>query len=172
VTYDATASDLVDSTPSVTCTPPSGSVFAPGVTTVTCTARDAAGNVSAARTFTVSVLYAWSNLRQPINTDDSSIFKLGSTVPVKFQLTGASSGISTLPAKLYYAKISNGTPGTFLEAASTAAADSGNTFRYDAGGSQYIFNLSTKGWSEGLYQLRVDLAGDGVPHTVNITVRK
>jgi hypothetical protein len=34
-----------------------------------------------------------------------------------------------------------------------------------------MFNLSTKGFSEGTYQLRVDL-GDGVAHTVNITSRK
>jgi hypothetical protein len=172
VSYTATTSDLVDGAPTVTCTPASGSTFAPGVTTVTCTATDAAGNISAAQTFKVTVTCAWSNLLQPINTDNSSIFKLGSTVPVKFQLSGASTGITNLTARLYYAKISNSTPGAYLEATSTAAADSGNTFRYDATAGQYIFNLSTKNWSEGLYQLRVDLGGDGVPHTVNITIKK
>jgi len=171
VTWTATATDSVDSTPAVTCTPTSGSTFAPGVTPVTCTATDAAGNTSAAQTFKVTVSFAWSNLLQPINTDGSSIFKLGSTIPVKFQLSGASAGITNLPAKLFYAKISNSTPGTFTEATSTAAADSGNTFRYDTTAGQYIFNLSTKTWSEGLYQLRVDL-GDGVSHTVNITIKK
>src|SRR5439155_3111878 len=125
--------------PSVTCTPASGSTFGPGVTTVTCTATDAAGNVSAARTFAVSVAYSWSNLLQPINTDNSSVFKLGSTVPVKFRLTGDSSGIANLGAKLYYAKSSNATPGTYLEAVSTAAADSRTTVRYDAGASPSLF---------------------------------
>jgi hypothetical protein len=171
-TYIATAADLVDSAPKVTCTPGSGSTFAPGVTTVTCTATDATGNSSAAQTFKVNVAYAWSNLLQPINTDNSSVFKLGSTVPVKFQLNGGSAGTTNLPARLYYARISNSTPGTYLEATSTSAADSGNTFRYDAAAGQYIFNLSTKNWSEGLYQLSVDLGGDGIPHTVKITIKK
>jgi hypothetical protein len=119
----------------------------------------------------VSVTVPWSNVLQPINVDNSSLFKIGSTVPVKFSLTGSAAAITNLQAKLYYAKYSNATPGTDLEAASTSAADSGNTFRYDTTGKQYIFNLSTKGWSEGMYQLRIDL-GDGVAHTVNITSRK
>ncbi|MCW2778608.1 MAG: Hyalin [Frankiales bacterium] len=43
ITYPATAVDNVDGTLTPTCTPPSGSTFAPGATTVTCTAKDAAG---------------------------------------------------------------------------------------------------------------------------------
>ena len=41
-----TATDAVDSTPSVTCSPASGSVFPLGSTTVTCMASDDAGNSS------------------------------------------------------------------------------------------------------------------------------
>ena len=45
VTYGAaTATDLVDGSVDVTCTPASGSTFPLGTTTVTCTAKDAAGN--------------------------------------------------------------------------------------------------------------------------------
>ena len=45
VTYTApTASDLVDGTVSVSCTPASGSTFPVGTTTVTCSATDAHGN--------------------------------------------------------------------------------------------------------------------------------
>ena len=55
VTYPTpTANDLVDGARPVVCAPPSGSTFALGVTTVTCTATDGAGNVSAV-TFTVTV---------------------------------------------------------------------------------------------------------------------
>ena len=55
VTYTApTATDDVDPNPIVTCTPASGTVFALGTTTVTCTAKDASGNTSSA-TFTVTV---------------------------------------------------------------------------------------------------------------------
>ena len=49
------ASDAVDPSPTVTCTPASGATFPLGNTTVSCTAKDAAGNESAAKTFVVKV---------------------------------------------------------------------------------------------------------------------
>lgn len=52
VTYSpatATVTDIVDSTPSVACQPPSGTFFAVGTTaTITCTATDDTGNVATA----------------------------------------------------------------------------------------------------------------------------
>lgn len=48
------ATDNVDPTVPVTCTPPSGSIFPVGTTVVTCTATDASGNVSTT-TFNVVV---------------------------------------------------------------------------------------------------------------------
>ncbi|MDX2678039.1 HYR domain-containing protein [Streptomyces sp. NY05-11A] len=54
IEYTATATDLVDGPVAVTCTPPSGSTFPVGKTTVTCTATDAAGNTGTdAAVFTV-----------------------------------------------------------------------------------------------------------------------
>jgi len=56
VTYpSAMATDLVDPNPAVSSTPPSGSTFPLGTTTVTVTATDHAGNATSA-TFTVTVL--------------------------------------------------------------------------------------------------------------------
>jgi hypothetical protein len=49
------ASDTVDDAPAIDCTPASGSVFAVGVTTVSCAATDAHGNASAPATLTVTV---------------------------------------------------------------------------------------------------------------------
>ena len=46
VTYDATATDAIDPAAVVACTPASGTRFALGTTTVTCTATDAAGNAT------------------------------------------------------------------------------------------------------------------------------
>jgi hypothetical protein len=54
VTFAASATDIVDGTDPVTCSPPSGSTFAIGTTTVMCTASDAAGNASSA-SFAVTV---------------------------------------------------------------------------------------------------------------------
>ena len=55
VTFTATAIDNVDGPVPVVCTPPSGSVFPLGVTTVHCSASDAAGNV-AMGTFKIGVV--------------------------------------------------------------------------------------------------------------------
>jgi hypothetical protein len=46
VTYDTPATDAIDASPKVDCLPASGSRFALGTTTVTCTAKDAAGNAT------------------------------------------------------------------------------------------------------------------------------
>lgn len=54
VTYTATATDLVDGSVAVGCTPASGSTFPAGTTTVHCSASDSRGNGSAG-SFTVTV---------------------------------------------------------------------------------------------------------------------
>jgi Tol biopolymer transport system component len=61
VTYEVTATDAVDPNPTVTCSPPSGSVFAIGETAVTCTATDASGN-TARGSFSVRVQGAGEQL--------------------------------------------------------------------------------------------------------------
>jgi HYR domain len=170
VTYPApTATDAVDGAVTPVCNHASGETFPLGTTTVTCTATDAAGN-PASGSFTVTVTYAWSGIRQPVNADGSSVFKLGSTVPVKFALTGISGPITNATATLTYRKITSGIEGTVIEAVSTAKATSGNLFRYDTASKQYIFNWSTKGLTKGTYQLTINL-GDGVTHTVLLSLK-
>jgi len=169
VTYSVSATDRCDGAVAPSCVPASGSTFAPGVTSVTCTATDAHGN-KATGAFQVQMQYAWSGILQPINPDGSSIFKLGRTVPVKFQLTGASAGITNAVATLSVAQVSSNVTGTYVEAVSTSAASSGNTFRYDSSSGQYIFNMATKGLSTGTWRLLVDLH-DGASHTILISLR-
>jgi X-Pro dipeptidyl-peptidase len=70
-----TATDNEDPNPTVTCTPASGSVFPIGLTTVTCTAKDANGNTSSG-TFTVTV-----QRDVPVNGG------VGGTVPATLSLT-------------------------------------------------------------------------------------
>ena len=124
---------------------------------------------------TFSASYTWSGVLQPINQDGSSIFKLGSTIPVKFRLTGASASITNLAAKIYVAKISNGVAGSEIEASTNAAADAGNQFRYDPSGQLYIYNWGTKlsgAVSEGTWQIRIDLLDGELDNTVIVTLRK
>ena len=54
VTFAPTAADVVDPSPTTVCAPLSGTVFAVGVTTVSCTATDASGNTATA-SFPVTV---------------------------------------------------------------------------------------------------------------------
>ena len=155
----------------------SGDTFPLGSTEVTCSAKDAANNETTG-SFNVNVTYSWSGVLQPINggstsstSDDDSSFKLGSTVPVKFKLTGDSAGITDATATLHVTKVGSGTTGE-SEAASTAASTSGNLFRYDAENDQYIFNWGTKGLETGTgtYSLRIDL-GDGTSNTVLVSLK-
>jgi hypothetical protein len=54
VAFDASSVDVVDGAVTIFCTPPSGTTFGLGVTTVTCAATDASGN-AAVGSFTVTV---------------------------------------------------------------------------------------------------------------------
>ena len=164
VTYTApSTSDAVDGPGTATCTPASGSQFTVGSTTVTCAAKDAAGNEASPTTFKVNVgSYSWSGFLQPINTPTNmasysqSVFKMGSTVPVKFRLTGANAGVTDGNFYLKYIRTGNGDGLGEVEVVATATGHTGTQFRYDATTGQYIFNWSTKGITQaGNYEVRV-----------------
>lgn len=165
VTYDTpTAEDLVDGDVTVGCLPASGGTFPLGNTVVTCTATDAAGN-TATRSFTVTVEVEWSGFLPPL--ERLTAYKQGSTIPVKFALSGASAGITDLQARVYVRRVGSAA-GAELAGTSTSAATSGNLFRYADG--QYVFNLSTKGLAVGTYEIRADL-GDGRVRTTTVMLR-
>jgi probable HAF family extracellular repeat protein len=80
VTYTVTATDDIDPSPTVNCSPPSGSVFAIGDTTVACTATDAAGKV-ASGSFQVHVRGAEEQVAALIALVDSyGLGKLGTSL--------------------------------------------------------------------------------------------
>jgi hypothetical protein len=124
---------------------------------------------SAIRSCTTQVVYAYSGLLQPVNSDGTSVFKAGSTIPVKMALTDAAGQpLSGAVAHLTLAKVSGSVVGTEQEAVSTSAATTGTLFR--ATGDQYMFNLSTKGLAAGTWRLKVAL-DDGTEHTTLISLR-
>jgi len=167
VNYTVTATDNVDPNPTVKCTPPSGSQFALGKTTVKCTATDNSGNPSQG-TFVVDVIVNWSGLLPPIPTDGSGVFNQGSTIPVKFSLVAPSDGICDLVARLYIAPIdAAGNVGPERPAKSHGVS-TGNTFTPT--GNHYQLNMETAQMTVGKWQLRVDL-GDLEIHTTPITLR-
>lgn len=134
--------------------------------TFTLTATDVAGN-TATQTATFAVVYNFIGFLPPIPNDGTGLFKLGSTVPVKFQLTDAKGTlISTAIAHLTIQMISGNTLlGTPIDATAPGNADVGDLFRFD--GTQYIFNWSTKPLSTGTWQLQARL-DDGTVHTVDM----
>lgn len=130
----------------------------------TLTATDVAGNTST-KTATFQVVYNFIGFLPPIPNDGTGLFKLGSTVPVKFQLTDANgTQISTAVGHLTIQMISNNTLlGTPIDATASGNADVGDLFRFD--GTEYIFNWSTKPVSAGTWQLQARL-DDGTVHAV------
>jgi hypothetical protein len=136
----------------------------PATNTFTFTATDVAGN-TAAQTKTFSVLYNFSGFLPPIPNDGSGVYKLGSTVPVKFQLTDANGAVvSTAVATLAVQMFSGGVPlGVPENATPPGNADIGNAFRFSS--PQYIYNLSTKPLMQGTWQIQASL-DDGTVHTV------
>jgi len=121
-------------------------------------------------------IYEFGGILPPIKADGSSVFKLGRTIPVKFQLWDDQSNFVTdAVANIFVEKTENGTIGE-VEAVSTAAATTGNLFRYDFSSNQYIFNLSTKlplngvSWSTGTWEIRIEL-DDGMSYYVKIGLK-
>jgi len=123
-------------------------------------------NLYAERQFTVGVAYTWTSLLAPVQAGGT--YKAGRTLPIKFQLTGASAGVTDAVFKLLIYKITDNVVGDPVDVESTSAATTGNLFRFDNG--YYVFNLNTSGMTPGTYQLQIDM-GDGVVRTVNISLK-
>lgn len=143
-----------------------------GQRTFDVTTRDAAGN-EATVTITYRVIYAYGEVREPINADGSSVFKAGRVIPVKFSVTDWDHApVGSASARLGYVRSYHDEhiPGMEVEATTNVAATTGNLFRYDAREEQYIYNWSTKGMQPGTYQLFVRL-DDGKSYTAVLTLR-
>ena len=144
--------------------------FPLGLTSVQWVATDENGNTTTV-TQNVRIQYNFFGFLQPINNDNSSVFKLNSTIPVKFQLFDSNSNpVSTAIANINVSKITDNVTGTEIEDVSTSSSTSGNLFRYDYTNQQYIFNLNTKPLSKGTFLLIVRL-DDGTEHSVQISLK-
>jgi lysophospholipase L1-like esterase len=135
-------------------------------------ARDNAGN-EATVSVTYKVIYAYGEVRQPINADGTSVFRAGRVVPVKFAVTDWDNNpVTSATARLAYVKEHHDEfiPEQVEEAITNVAATSGDLFRYDANEQQYIYNWSTRGMEAGTYQLFIAL-DDGKRYTAVLTLR-
>jgi TolB protein len=117
--------------------------------------------------------YVFGGFQQPINEDGSSIFKLGRTIPVKIILRDCTDqSISTATVTISVNKISDAILGTEVEVLvdSSGNSNTGNLFRYDRLSGQYIFNLTTKGYTKGTYKVYVK-PDKGQSYFVNFSLK-
>ncbi len=118
-------------------------------------------------TIVTAANYQFLGFQPPIQIDGSKVFKVGSTVPVKFQLRRMDGALPTdVAARLTVQRYSDGSPlGEPIDASPTGGPDTGNLFRYDPQADQYVFNLSTATMSVGTWKLIVTL-DDGSTYDV------
>ena len=151
------ATDAVGVT-SVVCAPPSGSTFALGSTTVTCTARDAAGNASA-KTFTVTVGYSTFAFNGP---GISATANINSVVPMSWQYTAGGTLLDTgsfAPVTRIF-RLTSCQNGSQTGSPFVDTAKPGNTnFNYKPSSSTWQFNWKTPSppFTNGCYNVYVEL---------------
>lgn len=140
-------------------------------------ATDKAGNTSPAVAGTYAVKYRFDGFLQPVNDTahqigtSTSVFKAGSTVPVKFQLKNAAGQVvPVVAAPIWLTPVRGSAMNAPVdETAYMPSADSGSTYRCDAGAQQFIYNWKT-GAGGNYWRIGVKL-DDGQTYYVNIGLR-
>jgi hypothetical protein len=148
-----------------------------GTFTYTATATDKVGNTTT-QPGTYKVIYHWNGFSQPINDtahqiDQAvSIFKGGSTVPVKFQVKKADGTVVQAVSTQWLTPTKgSATTAAVDESVYSDSATSGTAYKWDATDQQYIYNWSTKGSSSGFYYRIGVKLDDGQVYYVNIGLR-
>lgn len=164
VSYPAATATDNCSTPTVTYSQASGSIFPVGTTTVTATATDAAGNHSACQ-FHITVRYNFSGFFSPVaNPPTLNAVNAGKAVPVKFSLSG-DKGLSIFAANNPYSVALNcNTSDPGVDVTETLNAG-GSSLSFS--GDQYNYVWKTQNsWAGTCRQLVLTL-NDGTVHTAN-----
>jgi hypothetical protein len=167
-------------TGAASCTTTATATSSIGSYPITCSVGSLTSNKYEFKTFvpgTLTITYRWDGFLQPINDtghqigQDVSVFKAGSTVPVKFQLKNAAGAVvqsATLPLWLSPEK------GSVMsapvdESVYTDPASSGSNYSWD--GSQYKYNWSTKGLQSGYWYRIYAKLSDGTTQSVVIGLK-
>lgn len=171
VTYTATATDLVDGDVTPDCLPASGSTFAPGTTTVSCTATDSRGNTSDAGTFDVTVSFTFNGFFAPVDNGILNTIKGGQSVPIKWAIPNGSGGfISSLGVveRVTQSKFTctAGAPTDAIEAPTSGAT----SLRYDTTANQYIYNWQSPKGANSCYKVTVYLT-DGTSKSASFMTK-
>jgi hypothetical protein len=158
----ATAIDLVGGTLAAPCVPASGSTFAIGPTTVTCTATDAVGNTGSA-TFTVTV----RDTTRPVVTVPApiTVTTTGTTATVAYTVTASDAvGVATLGCSAAGASNVTTTGGTFPVGTSTVNCAATDAAGNSASASFTVtVNRAGYGGLDGVYANGSKSATSAVP---------
>jgi len=180
VTFSVTATDNCDSAPTVVCTPASGSAVSIGTTSITCIARDDAGNETSCSFNVYRAPINFSGFLPPMGGADATggsfgepvrTFKTGSVVPVKFTASCGTSPVLAGDHRLQVIKYTNATTyGDPIDATPQGSATSGDQFVLSDG--EWVFKLDTKatGMSRGIWLFKAVLS-DGSQHTAWIQLK-
>jgi hypothetical protein len=136
-------------------------------------ATDVAGNAAPPVTATYSVGYNFNGFLSPLSAQPySGLFKLGRTIPVKWQLTDASGNpISALSAVSSLQIALNGDCQGSADGVPFDPGTSGSSgLRYDGSANQYIFNWQTSGSSGLCYSILLNL-DDGTTKMTTVTLK-
>ncbi|HET9655133.1 MAG TPA: PxKF domain-containing protein [Kineosporiaceae bacterium] len=143
----------------------------------TATATDKAGN-RATSTGTFCVVYRFDGFLQPINDTahqvgtSTSIFKAGSTVPVKVQMKRADGTVVQGGAPQFIGPVKgSATSAAVNETAYTDSPTAGSAFTWDPVAQQWVYTWSTKGLSAGYYYRIGAVLDDGSRVYVSIGLR-
>jgi hypothetical protein len=127
---------------------------------------------------TLDVIYRWDGFLQPINDTahqtgvSESKFKLGQTIPAKFEIKDSAGNIIQQAGNPTFTRSDNRG-----SCDATATVDTTPTISPDAGadykltGGQYLYGWSTKGLQAGEYRIFANLA-DGTHRYVDICLTK
>jgi hypothetical protein len=162
VTASYTCADTLSGVASCVGPVPNGSNIntgSVGAKSFTVNAQDTLGN-SGSATNKYSVAYVSGGIcnggpghaiLQPINTDGTSVFQKGSTVPAKFRVcdgNGVSIGTAGVVSSFKLVQTLSGTTSTSVnEVVDSTTPDT--AFRWDATDKLWIYNISTKSLTAG-----------------------
>lgn len=158
--FNVSASDDLDPSPDLHCSASSGDLFAPGPTTVACTATDAAGN-QAHGSFRVTVRYDAAGFYQPALSTELNVVKAGSTVPLKFSIRTASGALIGDLAAVSSFGVKSVACAPLLPDPIEFVTTGGTSLRYDSSSGQFIQNWKTPA-TKGCVRASVTLADGSV----------
>jgi hypothetical protein len=95
----------------------------------------------------------------------------GSAIPIKLQLCDASRRTVSNGTLVVAAGVRPTGTQTVLPAQDAGNANAGGTFRVVGPQTSYMFNLQTKGYAAGSYELLFTVTGDPVTHSVAFQIR-